>query len=167
MKLFIKTLFILFLLNSTINAYDGLDKLYTFIGVQGGYTKYDNVDTPTIGFKYGKQNSQWRTALIYNYSVNSDDIYHSFIVQVDKGILTDVFKDVPFKPYIGFSLGAMQHKNDTLTDRGYLFGGNIGINYVLNNYFDIDLGYRYMTTSKLKNLNDRSDFALSLHYYFE
>ncbi|MCK4442098.1 MAG: hypothetical protein KAU90_08815, partial [Sulfurovaceae bacterium] len=102
MKVYIKTLFILFLLNSTVNAYDASDKLYTFIGVQTAYTQYDNIDAPTIGFKYGKQTTQWRTALIYNYAVNSDDIFHSFIIQVDRGVLTDLFEGVPFKPYIGF-----------------------------------------------------------------
>jgi hypothetical protein len=167
MKVYLKTLFILFLLNSTVSAYDSLDRLYTFIGVQGAYTQYDNIDAPTIGFKYGKQNSQWRTAIIYNYAVNSDDTFHSLIIQVDKGILTDIFRDVPFKPYIGFSLGAMQQKNDLMTDKGYLYGGNVGFNYVLNNEMDIDLGYRYMTTSKLKEIKNRSDFILSLHYYFD
>ncbi|MCK4441281.1 MAG: hypothetical protein KAU90_04695, partial [Sulfurovaceae bacterium] len=143
------------------------DKLYTFIGVQTAYTQYDNIDAPTIGFKYGKQTSQWRTSLIYNYSVNSGDTFHSLIVQVDRGVLTDIFKDIPLKPYIGFSLGAMQYKNNLMTDKGYLYGGNLGFNYVLNNEMDIDLGYRYMSTSKLKKINDRGDFALSLHYYFD
>jgi len=163
---FFKILITLFLLNSTINAED-LDRLYTFIGIQTSYTKYDNVDTPTIGLKYGKQNSLWRTALIYNYSVNSDDIYHSLIMQVDRGVLIDMFENVPFKPYIGFSLGVMQHKNNSMRDRGVLYGGNIGLNYVLNNYFDLDLGYRYMITDKLKKMDNREDISFSLHYYFD
>jgi len=169
MKLIIKIIAILFLFNSTVSAYedDGIDKIYTFIGIQGASTQYGNTDTPTIGFKYGKQTSEWRTALIYNYSASSDDIFHSFIIQVDKGILTEMFKDMPFKPYLGFSIGVMQHRNDNLKDRGYLFGGNVGFNYVLNREFDIDLGYRYMTASKFEDLDDRGDIALSLHYYFE
>jgi hypothetical protein len=69
--------------------------------------------------------------------------------------------------YAGFSLGIMQYKNDYIRDRGYLFGGNIGINYVLNNDFDLDFGYRYMTTNKFKDIDNRGDVALSLHYYFD
>jgi len=167
MKVYLKAIFILFLLNSTVSGYDAIDRLYTFIGVQTAYTQYDNIDAPTIGFKYGKQNSEWRTALIYNYAVNSNDTFHSLIIQVDRGVLTEIFRDVPYKPYIGFSLGAMQHKNNLMTDKGYLYGGNIGFNYVLNNEMDIDLGYRYMSASKLKKINNRGDFALSLHYYFD
>jgi len=168
MKAYLKTIFILFLLNSTVGADDALGKLYTFIGVQTAYTQYDNIDAPTIGFKYGKQNSQWRTAIAYNYGINSNDTFHSLIIQVDRGVLTDLFKDVPYKPYIGFSLGAMQHRHSSMKDdNGYLYGGNIGFNYVLNNDMDIDLGYRYMSTTKLKKIKNRGDFALSLHYYFD
>ncbi|MCK4441230.1 MAG: outer membrane beta-barrel protein [Sulfurovaceae bacterium] len=167
MKVYLKRIFILFLLNSTVNADNGLDKLYTFIGVQTAYTQYDNIDAPTIGFKYGKQTNLWRTAIMYNYGVNSNDIFHSFIIQVDRGVLMDVFGSIPFKPYIGFSLGTMKHKNNSDNDQGYLFGGNFGFNYILNNEMDIDLGYRYMTTSKFTNLDDRGDLLLSLHYYFD
>jgi len=167
MKLYTKTIFILFLLTFTLNASEALDKVYTFIGIQGAYTKYDNIDAPTIGFKYGKQNSEWRTAIIYNYAIKSDDSFHSIIIQVDRGVLTDIFRDTPLKPYLGFSFGAMQHRNNLVKDRGYLFGGNVGFNYVLNNYFDVDFGYKYMITSKFKHLNNRGDLALSLHYYFD
>ncbi len=168
MKNYIKNLLIITLLTGVLNAYsDGIDNIYSFIGVQGGYSKYDNIDAPTIGFTYGKQNSEWRTAINYNYANSSNNSFHSLILQVDRGILTELFKEYPFKPYIGFSLGAMQHTKGSFDDRGYLFGGNIGINYVLNNSIDIDLGYRYMDTSKLKKISDRGDLMLSLHYYFE
>ena len=168
MKVYQKAIFILFLLNSTISAFDGLDRLYTFVGVQTAYTQYDNIDAPTIGFKYGKQDSQWRTSIAYNYGINSNDTFHSLIVQVDRGVLMDLLKDVPYKPYMGFSLGYMQYNNSSnKNDTGYLYGLNLGFNYVLNNDTDIDLGYRYMNTSKLKKINSRGDLALSLHYYFD
>jgi hypothetical protein len=159
---------ILFLLNQTIYAYNnGIDEVYTFIGVQGGYSKYDKKDAPTIGITYGKQNAMWRTSIHYNYASISDNTYHSAIIQVDRGVLTELFKEYPFKPYFGISLGAMQYRNGGESDNGYLFGGNFGFNYVLNHMLDIDLGYRYMVTSKLDHLKDRGDILLSLHYYFD
>jgi hypothetical protein len=168
MNFFIKTLLILFLLNESVSAFNhDVEKLYPFIGVQSGYTKYDKKDAPTIGITYGQQNSEWRTSLNYNYSNTSNNTYHSLVIQVDKGVLTEVFKDYSFKPYLGFSFGAMQHRNSIDTDNGYLFGGNIGFNYVVNHLIDIDLGYRYMSTSKFSHLKDRGDFLLSLHYYFD
>ncbi len=168
MKFLIKKIAIILLSTGILNAYNnGIDEIYTFIGLQSAYTQYDNIDAPTIGFSYGKQNSEWRTSLNYNYAISSNHTYHSAIIQVDKGVLTELFRDYDFKPYLGFSLGAMQHKKGSITDNGYLFGGNAGFNYVVNNLIDIDLGYRYMSTSKFQHLNDRGDFLLSLHYYFD
>lgn len=165
MKFFIKRALI-FLLTAGLYS-STIDEIYTFVGVQGGYAQYDNIDAPIIGFSYGKQNSEWRTAINYNYSNSSSNTYHSIIIQVDTGIFTGLFEDYQFKPYLGFSLGAMQHKNGALDDKGYLFGGNIGLNYVVNNLIDVDLGYRYMSSSKFKNLDNRGDILLSLHYYFD
>ena len=170
MRFHIKALCILFLLNITSTADVLTDKMYTFVGIQGSYTDYDGETAPTIGFKYGKQTDTWRTALSYNYAQNSDNTYQSFIMQVDAGVLTELFRDIPVKPYLGFSLGIMEHHNsanELSSDRGYLYGINTGVNYVLDNSLDIDFGYRYMDSDKLRYMKGRSDISLSLHYYFD
>ncbi len=170
MKFFSKTALILFILNITSSANILTDKMYTFIGVQSSYTDYDTESAPTIGFKYGKQTDTWRTAISYNYAQASGDTYQSFIMQIDTGVLTELFRDIPLKPYLGFSLGVMEHRNSSnnpSTDKGYLYGLNTGINYVINNAFDIDFGYRYMDSSKLEYVGSRGDITLSLHYYFD
>jgi len=170
MRFSIKTILILFLFNLTAHADILTDKMYSFIGIQGAYTDYDNESAPTIGFKYGKQTDTWRTAISYNYAQKSDNTYQSFIMQIDTGVLTELFRDIPLKPYLGFSLGVMEHKNSAnkpSKDRGYLYGLNAGFNYVLNNSFDIDFGYRYMDSDKFKYISNRGDITLSLHYYFE
>jgi hypothetical protein len=164
MKFSIKILLILFLFTLTSSAND---KLYSFLGIQSSYSDYDGVSTPTLGLKYGRQNSEWRTAISYNYADKSNDKFQSLIVQMDKGVLTDLFRMLPIKPYLGFSIGVMENKNSQITDRGYLYGLNVGLNYVLSNSFDIDLGYRQMWTSKFKYIDTRGDLSLSLHYYFE
>jgi opacity protein-like surface antigen len=169
MRFFSKTVLILFIFNLTSSADILTDKMYTFIGVQGSYTDYDTKTTPTLGLKYGKQTDIWRTAISYNYAKASDNRYQSFIIQVDTGVLTELFREIPLKPYIGFSLGMMEHKNSSNTpskDRGYLYGLNGGFNYVINNSFDIDFGYRYMDSDKLEYIGNRGDLTLSLHYYF-
>ncbi len=149
---------------------DGITSLYEFVGVQVGATDYDGVTAPTVGVKYGQQNRLWRTAISYNFSQNSDDTFHSLIVQVDRGVLTELFVEYPFKPYVGFSLGVLQHDNShhrISPDRGYLYGLNGGINYVLNNELDVDFGYRYLRTDQLEYIDEISNFTLSLHYYFD
>ena len=170
MKFFIKILFILFLFNITSSANILTDKMYTFVGIQGAYTDYDGEIAPTIGFKYGRQTKTWRTAISYNYAQESSDRYQSLIMQIDTGVLTELFRDIPLKPYLGFSIGAMEHKNskhDLSKDRGYLYGINTGVNYVLSNSLDIDFGYRYMSSDKLRYMSNRGDISLSLHYYFD
>ncbi len=149
---------------------DGITNIYEFVGVQAGVTDYDGTTAPSIAIKYGQQSALWRTALSYNFATDTDDTFNSLIVQVDRGVLTELFADVPFKPYIGFSLGLIQHSNGDNKvddDRGYLYGLNTGVNYVLNNGFDVDLSYRYMKSDQLMYVDNSNAFSLSLHYYFD
>ncbi len=162
-----KVILTLSLLVNIVLGYDGVEKLYTFIGVQNGYSKYENIDASTIGFTYGKQNPDWRTSINYNYAYSNNHTYNSLIFQVDKGILIELFEDSLFKPYVGVAFGVMEHRKGGLHDRGYLVGGSMGINYVFNKSIDIDLGYRLMSADKLKDFNVRGDLMLSLHYYFD
>jgi len=167
-QIFKKVLITLTLFSSLNHAFES--DLYSFIGVQGSSSKYDDLSTPTIALKYGQQNSSWRTAISLNYAQTGDDRLQALIAQVDHGVLTDMFDELPIKPYIGFSLGVINHqnsKNSIDSDSGYLYGANGGINYVLNSDFDIDLGYRYLKTDKLEYIDYISDITLSLHYYFE
>ena len=165
MKRIIIVLF--FLVNMLFGYDDGVEKLYTFVGIQNGYSKYENIDASTIGFTYGKQNKDWRTSINYNYAYMNDHTYHSLIFQVDRGILIDLFQDSLLKPYLGVAFGVMEHRKRSMHDRGALFGGAMGLNYVFNREIDIDLGYRLMSASKLKRFNLRGDLMLSLHYYFD
>ena len=162
-------IFLTFLiLNSISYASDSVHEMYGFVGVQASATQYDNISIPSIGLKYGQQTSLWRTAISYNYGEESNNRFQTLIIQMDKGILSDAFKKIPFKPYLGFSLGLVEHYSDTVgTDRGYLYGANGGFNYVINDTMDIDLGYRYMVSSKLKDIDNNTNIMLSLHYYFE
>ncbi len=149
---------------------DGITKLYQFVGIQGGISDYDGISAPTVSVKYGQQSPLWRTAISYNFAKDSDNTFQSIIAQVDRGVLTELFESVSFKPYIGFSLGVIEHRNSNnkvSSDRGYLYGLNTGVNYILNNDFDLDLSYRYMWSDQLKYIENTNNLSLSLHYYFD
>ena len=62
----------------------------------------------------------------------------------------------------------MQEKNkqSSIKDRGYLYGANAGLAYIYNDALDFDLGYRYLQTSKLNNIDSLSDLTLSMHYFY-
>jgi len=160
-------LFISIILLST-NLFSN-EKLYSFIGVQASPSIFNNTIAPSIALKYGKQSKDTRTSIAYGYGKNSDNSYQTLIMQIDTAILTQTFKDIAFKPYFGASFGVMQHKNKKLisyTDKGFIYGVNTGLSYVVNNNVDIDLGYRFMKTSKLKEIETINDVSFSMHYFY-
>jgi len=159
----INTLFLpLLLLSSALHADD---KLYSFIGIQTSASKYEKKSLPTVGVKYGKQTKNLRTSIAYTYGEKSGNNYQTLLMQIDTGVLTNSFKDIALKPYIGASLGVMQQSNDS-RDRGYVYGANTGVSYILNNAIDLDLGYRYLKTTKLENIDDISDITFSMHFFY-
>ncbi len=161
-KLFLPIL----LLVSTLHADD---KVYSFIGVQTSAAKFENTSTPTVGIKYGKQTNNMRTSLSYNYGEKGSNYYQTLLMQIDTGILTKTFSDIALKPYVGATIGVMQQNDDGLVpsrDRGYVYGANAGFSYILNDAIDLDLGYRYLKTSKLENIDKLSDLTFSMHYFY-
>ena len=163
----IKILFLpILLLISTMQADD---KIYSFIGVQTAVSKFENVSAPTIGVKYGKQSKNMRTSISYNYGEKSSHYYQTLLMQIDTGILTNTFRDIALKPYVGATVGIMQQNDDSLVpriDRGYVYGVDAGLTYILNDTVDLDLGYRFLKTSKLENIDKLSDLTFSMHYFY-
>jgi len=165
MKKFI-LLFLSIIFSSSLFANE---QLYSFIGIQTSASKFDNSYTPTIAIKYGKQSKDIRTSIAYSYANKSSNTFQSLIMQVDSGILNQTFKDIAFKPYLGASFGVIQQKNKKLlgyNDKGFVYGINTGFSYVINNDMDFDLGYRFLKTSKMKELEQINDLSLSLHYFY-
>lgn len=141
------------------------NKSYSFLGAQTSLVNYDEVSAPSLGLKYGIQRGMWRSSFNLDYSEKDDNKLASLILQVDKGVLKQYTKDLPFKPHVGFSLGVLQHKEQK-SDKGYGLGVNGGITYILNDAFDIDLNYRYLGTNKMNQLGSLHHINLSLHYFY-
>ena len=143
------------------------DKSYAFIGVQTGMSKISNKETPSIGLKYGVQQGNSRTSFIYSYDKKNDDKFQMLLIQMDMGIFKNSFKNSSFKPYVGGTFGVLQENSNQLArDRGYVYGLNTGLAYILNNDFDLDLGYRYLKTSKLNNIDEIHNLNLAMHYFY-
>lgn len=164
MKTIIRLLFILTIATMTSYA-EQSDKIYSFIGVQTSMSHYEDVQTPSYGIKYGAQSNMWRTGISYSYAKEGNSAFHTIVMQMDRGVLTNSFEDLAFKPYLGFSVGAIQYKNN-ITDKGYMYGLNGGFTYIVNNSIDLDLGYRYMKTAKMTNIDKVDDINLALHYFY-
>jgi opacity protein-like surface antigen len=141
------------------------EKSYSFLGAQTSYLNYDNVSSPAVGLKYGIQKGMWRSSINLDYAKSSSDTLTSLMLQIDKGILKSTTKNSPFKPHVGFSLGVLQHKN-SITDKGYGIGFNTGITYLLSDAIDLDLSYRFLSTSKMNDISSINSLTLSLHYFY-
>jgi len=166
MKKFILLFIPLILFSTTLFANE---KLYSFIGIQASPSLFDKTIAPNIALKYGKQSKDIRTSIAVGYGKSGKNSYQTLIMQIDTGILTQKFKDIAFKPYLGASVGVIQHTNRQLInydDKGFIYGINTGLSYVFNNNVDFDLGYRFMKTSKLKELKSINDLSLSMHYFY-
>lgn len=147
----------------------GADKSYAFIGIQTGSAMIKNDVTPTFGLKYGMQTRKYRTALSYNYAKTSKNSYQTLMMQMDTGVLTSLFRNSIVRPYMGLDLGVIQENNlasSSLSDRGYIYGADVGLAYVFNDTLDFDIAYHYLQTAKLKNLSSLSDLSLSMHYFY-
>ena len=152
----------------TCTTLSAIDKSYSFIGIQTDYSKIHKSNVQSFGLKYGQQSNNYRTSLSYAYATQHDFSYQNLMLQIDTGIFKRAFKELPFKPYVGISLGVMEEKDKTLSqkDRGYLYGVNTGIAFIANDNLDFDLGYRYLKTHKLKNIDEINNINLSMHYFY-
>jgi len=141
------------------------EKSYSFVGLQTSYVNYDSVSSPSLGFKYGIQKGMWRSSINLDYASTGSNKLSSLILQVDKGILQNITRNSPLKPHAGFSVGMLQHKH-TKTESGYGIGLNTGVTYLLNDTIDLDLSYRFLSTSKLNGIGSINSLNLSLHYFY-
>jgi len=163
MKTFNKLFLPLLLTLTTLSA---TDKSYSFIGIQTGYAKVGKNNMNSFGVKYGQQTKKYRTSFSYNYASKKNTTNQMIMLQVDKGIFKNDFKNLPFKPYAGISLGIMQNKESSHTDKGYLYGLHTGIAYIANDKFDFDVSYRYLKTHRVENIDEINNINLSMHYFY-
>ena len=138
---------------------------YSFVGAQTSVSSYNDITAQSFGIKFGKQVDTWRTSISIDYGKSDGNTLETFLIQADKGVLGDLFQKSLFQPYIGFTLGMIQHKENK-NDQGYGYGINGGVTYILNHDFDVDLGYRILTTTKIDNINNINNLTLSLHYFY-
>jgi len=165
----INTLFLpLILLINFAHADD--EKLYSFIGVQTSAVEFEKTTAPTIGIRYGVQSNKIRTSISYNYGKKSDNSYQTLIMQMDTGVLSNTFANSNLKPYLGASLGLIQYNNKKNTtsprDKGYLYGVNAGLTYILNDAIDFDLGYKFLKSEKVDNIDSINDLTFAMHYFY-
>ena len=142
------------------------DQVYSFLGIQTAVSEYQDTTAPSLGVKYGQQSQNIRTSISYDYAKNSSKQYQTLLMQIDTGILEKTFRESLFKPYMGVSLGFIQYEDKNTIDKGYVYGLNTGVTYLLNDAVDLDLGFHFMKTKKMQTINNINDLTFSLHYFY-
>ncbi|HIQ46878.1 MAG TPA: hypothetical protein EYH57_04570 [Sulfurovum sp.] len=191
-------------LGSTVQAED-VSGSRTFIGFEMDNTKTDrsftlqngpkvNTSTSNVveyGARFGAENDEWRTTLLYTYYNDKTDLSEetmnkgSFLM--DYFFLTTGTGEVEFKPYIGLHVGYMTYEltdklfrpgeNTTVSNgNGIFYGGQVGVEVLFSELVSLDLAYKYsltgVTDNQLTSLN--SEFSLdnmgsitfSINYFF-
>ena len=138
---------------------------YSFVGGQTSIISYEDTTAPSFGLKFGKQADMWRTTLSIDYSTDGSDSTTSLFLESDRGILSELFKDSQFQPYVGFSVGMLQHKNET-TESGSGYGLNTGLTYIFNNDIDLDFGIRVLNVKGIDAVGHMNNLTCSLHYFY-
>jgi long-subunit fatty acid transport protein len=104
------------------------------------------------GIRLGAQMNEWRTLLILNYFDSSDDDqnYEKGMITFDYMFLNEQGYEQPLQPYIGLNVGYMNYESSYIDEDGYLFGGQVGFAYKIQDSFGIDVSYRYSVTNASK-----------------
>ena len=125
--------------------------------------KLDDVQTTSIGLRYGKQTLDWRTMFTYSYQKE----YQSISAEIDK-ILMDTLLGTPkIRPYIGFSIGAIKLDYSSLEDTsGYHYGPTAGFIFYTTDSIDIDLSYHYSTVQGMDGTDNIQGITFSVHYFY-
>ena len=116
-----------------------------------------------FGLRLGAQNEMWRTLLVLNYFDSSDDDQEYW-----KGMASfDYFitQEYALKPYIGLNVGYMNYQSTGIDDGGFLYGGEAGVSYRLNESVEMDLLFRYSASGD-DNVDHVSGVVFGLNYIF-
>ena len=154
-----------------------------FFGIEAGTktlnSNFNTEDTGTVyGFKFGSQQTNWRSSFGYNYFDSGDSklAEHAFYVSADY-IFTDEVEVL--RPYIGGNVGYsfFEYDGDEI-DNSISYGLEAGLIINLDYNFNIDIGAKYTIYSMsltypyiyedyyFEAFDDSLTFLLGVNYKF-
>ena len=149
----------------------------SIIGVEGIYNNIDaqepalrtnyNQSSAGIGARIGAENENFRFLLIYD-SIKDQDHNGATVSQYMITGNLDYFIPVgsqDIRPFIGAIIGQAEYKYASYSENGYVYGGELGIDFKINKHFDIDVFGRY-TAAGLDRVNHYVQSGIGLNYKF-
>ena len=162
-------IFILFSLTFTLLFSQNLEE-FPFIGVTVGVHTIDidpiadksSPDETTGGIRFGKQTIDWRTM----FTLEGNNNYQSFSLEVDKILLDELFGMPELRPYLGATVGYLHYENGSIDDDSFYYGGNFGFLVYVTDDIDADLSYHYHKIQDMELLDTMQGGTLGIHYFY-
>lgn len=132
------------------------------------YDQYFEGSDITYGLRFGAQNDQYRSTLLWDYydNVDEDQNLQMGLVTVDYYVLSQDAAAVTVKPYIGINLGYSRYQATLVDESAFLYGGQAGVAASVSDQVDIDLGYRYSLAYNAHSFDHFGAFMLGLNYLY-
>jgi len=162
--------------SAPISAYSGSSfSEGPFVGLEIGYVlsaDADGWDTSGLsyGLRFGAQNLEWRTmAILQSYSTdNGINEYLKGELNLDYFFLGAdnlIVEGYAIRPYIGLNLGAISMDTEKTTENSVTYGAQLGATMNLTNQIDLDVGYKY-NSSTSDVIDSISGVSAGLHYKY-
>lgn len=143
-----------------------------FIGIEGGYASiqgdtftqldYESNDV-LMGLRLGAQNDDFRSTISFNYYDSDEQNVELALLTVDHFFLGQTEK--AYRPFVGLAFGYGNYESDFVEESDFVYGGQIGVDYRINENVSFDLGYRYLLSSA-DALDSVGNAFLGINYRF-
>ena len=146
-----------------------------FLGAELGYATVDGQKAGgafhegsalEYGLRFGAQSNEWRATFLFDYFNSTDDDQ-----SVEKGFLMiDYFlfeseSSINIRPFVGANVGLINYESTLVDTTDFVYGGQAGVAFGINENIDLDLSYRY-SLSGSERVNDLGSIVFGLNYLY-
>ena len=140
---------------------------FNFIGASITSSSIDFTDNTSqkdalLGIRYGIQNTNWRTFSEIKFDWRNN---YTVTLETDKLFIAYKIESLTIAPYIGASIGYLEHTKDD-DDEHAVFGLHSGLIFNLNDTMDLDLSLSKKRKRDFENVDKIISIGVSLHYFF-
>jgi opacity protein-like surface antigen len=144
-----------------------------YVGGDVGRTK--EKDETSTGNHYSNTSTAYSAKIGYYFDNNVRG--YAFYQHINRGDFAKptnaygggcdyLFGDNAFKPFLGAIVGYSVYKNGNYKQDGLAYGGQVGINYGLNEHFSVDAGYRYLFSDATYKSGNYKEEITSFQSFF-
>ncbi|HHD72853.1 MAG TPA: hypothetical protein ENK77_00885 [Epsilonproteobacteria bacterium] len=132
------------------------------------YDQFYKGSDVTFGLRFGAQNEEWRTMLLFDYYDNTDEDQNMEMgmLTIDYFVISSEAASVTVKPYLGLNVGYMNYESSFIDQSGFMYGGQGGIVANVSDKVDIDVAYRYSLGYDTDDLDHFGVLMLGVNYLY-